>query len=312
MTYVMQIQPKPDLSVALVAYPGAQEAALCGLADLFAVATRYAEGGRIVVTRVSVPCVDRFDAIVFPPSLDGARPEPDQPLVQWATEQHARGTRLCSVCVGAFWLGAGGVLEGRPVTTHWALEEEFRARFPSARLCPELILVDDDDIVTAGGLMAWVDLGLFLVGQWGGPHLVSQVARHMLVDPSGREQRNYRSFRPSRAHGDGAILQVQTWLETHHHSQVNVQDMATQAGLSGRSFLRRFQAATGLTPSAYLQSLRVEKARGLLERSASPVAQIAWDVGYQDVSAFARVFRGITGLTAGEYRRRFGVGAGST
>ncbi len=308
MTNAMQNTPNPDHSIALVNYPGAQAAALYGLGDLFAVANRYAEGqGRIAVTTIADPVEQRFDALLFPPSLEGARGAPDHPLTLWAADQHRRGARACSVCAGAFWLGHAGLLDGRPATTHWALEEEFRAAFPGVRLIPESILVDDHDIVTAGGLMAWLDLGLFLVGLWGGPHMVSQVARHLLVDPSGREQRNYRSFRPRRQHGDAAVLQVQTWLETQAGEAVTVDDMARRAGLSTRTFLRRFQAATGLAPSAYLQQLRVEKARGLLERSRLPVSQIAWDVGYADPSAFARVFKAVTGLPAGDYRRRFGL-----
>ncbi|MBR9653104.1 helix-turn-helix domain-containing protein [Thalassobius aquimarinus] len=308
MTNAMQNAPKSDQNIALVDYPGAQAAALYGLSDLFKVANRYAEGqGRIVVTTVADPVAQPFDAFLFPPNLEGARGAPDHPLVRWAADQHRRGARACSVCAGAFWLGHAGLLDGRSATTHWALEDEFRDTFPTARLFPELILVDDHDIVTAGGLMAWLDLGLFLVGLWGGPHLVSQVSRHLLVDPSGREQRNYRSFRPRRQHGEAAILQVQTWLETRVGDAVTVDDMAAHAGLSARTFLRRFQAATGLSPSAYLQQLRVEKARGLLERSRLPVSQIAWDVGYADPSAFARVFKAVTGLSAGDYRRRFGL-----
>lgn len=301
----MQKPPNP-LSIALIATPGAQEAALHGLADLFTVANRFAPGS-LTATRIDSPSQTAFDILLFPPSLTGARAAPDHPLTQWARTQHAQGARLCSVCAGAFWLGAAGLLDHRPVTTHWALEDEFRTAFPKAHLNPEHILIDDHDIVTAGGLMAWVDLGLFLVGQAAGPAVVSQTARHLLVDPSGREQRTYRAFRPNRAHGDAAILTVQTWLETHHPQPLQTADMAATAHMSERSFLRRFHAATGLTPAAYLQHLRVEKARGLLERTPTPVNEIAWAVGYADPSAFARVFRHITGVTAGEYRRRFAI-----
>ncbi|WP_074647013.1 GlxA family transcriptional regulator [Thalassovita gelatinovora] len=304
----MQNPPNIDLSVALVDFPGAQAAALYGLSDLLKVASRYAGGqGRIEAVQIKVSEPKLFDVVIFPPSLDGARGDADHPLTHWVADQHRRGARVCSVCAGAFWLGHAGLLTGRPATTHWALEEEFCATFPEVRLVPERILVDDHDIVTAGGIMAWLDLGLFLVGLWGGPHLVSQVARHLLIDPSGREQRNYRSFRPRRQHGDAAILQVQTWLESRSGDAVTVEAMAGHAQLSERTFLRRFQVATGLSPSVYLQQVRVEKARGLLERSRLPVSQIGWQVGYGDPSAFARVFKAITGLSAGEYRRRFGT-----
>ena len=203
-------------------------------------------------------------------------------------------------------------MKGRPVTTHWALEEEFRKTFPDTQLNAEHLLIDDNDIVTAGGLMAWLDLGLFIVNRCLGPQLVSQTARHLLIDTAGREQRNYRSFRPPLTHGDREILALQHWLEGHVENDISIKGMAEQTQLSDRTFLRRFKAATGITPHSYVQNLRIEKARGLLERTRMPVTQIAWNVGYHDPSAFSRLFKATTGLTAGDYRKRFGVGTGRT
>ncbi len=134
----------------------------------------------------------------------------------------------------------------------------------------------------------------------------SAAARHLLVDPSGREQRNYRSFRPILTHGDDAILKVQHWLESNIGEQIGVKHLAKYAGVSERTFLRRFKLATNQTPNSYVQNLRVEKARGLLERTKKTISEIGWMVGYQDNSAFSRVFKTTTGLNAGEYRKRFG------
>ncbi|MBL4892601.1 MAG: helix-turn-helix domain-containing protein [Rhizobiaceae bacterium] len=103
------------------------------------------------------------------------------------------------------------------------------------------------------------------------------------------------------------ILKLQHWLEGHADSEITVAGMADRTKLSGRTFLRRFKKATSYTPNSYLQNLRIEKARGLLERTRIPVSEIGWNVGYQDASAFSRVFRATTGLTAGEYRNRFGL-----
>lgn len=307
--------PQRQPSVAILAYPGVQMSAVLGLGDLFLIANRSSRrqgGGQLAVTQVTPqmmqgPATDRFAAVILPPSLEQARGQDEEVVHDWLRRQHGFGALMCSVCPGAFWLGHSGLLKGRPVTTHWALEEEFRAAFPDTQLNAEHLLVDDHDIVTAGGLMAWLDMGLFLVKRWLGPQVVSETARQLLVDPSGREQRNYRSFRPSLSHGDAAILALQHWLEGNVGDEITVKLMARRTGLSGRTFLRRFKAATGLTPNAYLQSLRVEKARGLLERTRIPVGEIGWRVGYLDPSAFSRVFRATTGLTAGDYRNRFGV-----
>lgn len=301
--------------IALVAYPGVQMSALLGLGDLFLIANRYAEDhgdARLAVAQVSKqnmadPTLGPFEAVILPPSLETSRGEAEHVVHKWLRSQHASGALLCSVCAGAFWLGHSGLITGRSVTTHWDLEEEFRAAFPNIQVNSDQLLIDDNDIVTVGGLMAWLDLGLFIVNRWLGSNVVSQTARHLLVDPSGREQRNYRTFRPSLGHGDAAILSLQHWLEGHVEGNITVESMAERTHLSGRTFLRRFKAATGHTPNAYVQNLRVEKARGLLERTRMTVAEICWSVGYQDTSAFSRVFRTTTGLTPGEYRNRFGV-----
>mgnify|MGYP003628016049 CR=1 FL=1 len=304
-----------DTSIAIVAYPGVQMSAVLGLEDLFLIANRNVRqhgGCQLTVQQVSrhamaAPALGRFDAVILPPSLEQSRGQHENTIHAWLRAQHGAGALMCSVCAGAFWLGHAGLLQGRAITTHWDLEAEFRATFPEIMINAEHLLIDDNDIVTAGGLMAWVDLGFFIVNRWLGPQVVSQTARHLLVDPGGREQRNYRSFTPPLTHGDAAILALQHWLEGHVDSVITVETMATRTQSSSRTFLRRFKAATGHTPNAYVQNLRIEKARGLLERTRMSIAEISWNVGYQDASAFSRTFRATIGLTAGEYRNRFGV-----
>ena len=249
------------------------------------------------------PC----SAFVFPPSIDGSRGTDAPQLQDWAVTQHQAGALACSVCAGAFWLGHADLLNGRPATTHWALEAEFRAAFPKADLRPEHILIDDHDVITAGGLMAWLDLGLHLTGRWYGSNAVSQLARHLLIDPAGREQRHYSSFRPNRSHGDTRILAVQRHMERQVQEQMLAEQLAELAGMSLRTFIRQFQSATGYPPATYLQALRIEKARAALERGGDSVSEIAWSVGYQDLSAFSRVFKARTGLSPGAYRRRFHI-----
>ncbi len=302
-------------SIAILAYPDAQQAAVLGLADLFEVANRNSAaqvGGQLDVCILSADDLKKqerlfCDVIILPPSLSQGRRYDDQRILDWIKAGHGQGATVCSICAGAFWLGASGLLDGRPVTTHWLLEKDLQRQFPKAEVNSEHILIDDHDIVSAGGLMAWVDLGLFVVTRYLGQQITSVTARHLLIDPSGREQKNYRSFRPVLTHGDPSILLVQHGLEKSYADEVSVECLARQARMSARTFLRRFKAATGLTPTIYLQNLRIEKARGLLERTRLPIGEVAWRVGYKDSSAFSRVFKEITGLKAGRYRERFSV-----
>ena len=210
------------------------------------------------------------------------------------------------MCVGAFLLAELSVLDGRPATTHWGVGEVFAARFPRVDLDTDRMVIDDGDIVTAGGVMAWVDLGLRLVERFLGPTTTLETARYFIVDPGGREQRFYSQFSPTLDHGDEAILKVQRWLQGTIGERPSVDEMAARAGLGRRTFLRRFQGATGLRTREYLQHLAVGRARELLESSSESLQGISWSVGYEDPSAFRKVFLELIGLSPGDYRRRFG------
>ncbi len=153
--------------------------------------------------------------------------------------------------------------------------------------------------------MAWVDLGLRVVSRFMGIGVMQDLAKLLLADPGGREQIAYSDFSPPLLHGDQVVLKTQRWLGNNFTSSISVHEMNQIAGLSKRTFLRRFQKATGFSPVAYLQALRVQGAKELLESTRQAVEQIAWDVGYTDVSAFHVVFKRRTGLTPGEYRSRF-------
>jgi transcriptional regulator GlxA family with amidase domain len=168
------------------------------------------------------------------------------------------------------------------------------------------LVIDDGDLITAGGLMAWIDLGLRLIDRLLGPATTLETARFFLVDPGGREQRFYQTFSPLLGHGDDAVLRTQRWLQTKSGTKVTVPQMAARAGLGERTFQRRFLRATGLGPTDYLQHLRVAKARELLERTQDAVDEIAWRVGYEDAGAFRKVFLRTMGLSPAAYRRRFG------
>ncbi|RDJ20355.1 GlxA family transcriptional regulator [Bosea caraganae] len=315
--------------IGLLAYPDAQLAAVYGLTDLFRIAgeqSRASGEPDAAVIRVShwrqaadgagVECA--YDShpgsphkpshLIAPPSL--IMPDKMQPMrgfVSWMTERHAAGTTLCSVCAGAFLLGETGLLAGREATTHWAFAEALAQRFPAIRVDTGRMVIDDGDIITAGGILAWTDLGLTLVERLLGPSVMLETARFLLIDPPGRTQLPYSHFVQKLDHGDAAILRVQHWLQATLGKDHGVPALAARAGLEERTFLRRFRKATGLRPTEYAQQVRIAKAREALELSRRPVAQIAWEVGYGDASAFRKLFQRVTGLAPADYRRRFGV-----
>ncbi|MCP8894985.1 helix-turn-helix domain-containing protein [Shinella daejeonensis] len=247
------------------------------------------------------------DVLILPPSLDGpATAGTAAPYVDWLRGRHAEGAILASVCAGAFLLGETGLLDGRPSTTHWILEDQFRDRFPRVPVDVDRLLIDGGQILTAGGVMSWTDLCLRLVERLRGAEVMTQTARFLLVDPPGREQRYYSIFPPRTGHGDTAVLEVQRWLQETEAKDISLETLATRAGLERRTFLRRFRKATGMTTSEYGQRLRVSRACELLQFSGLTVEQIAWETGYGDPGSFRKIFARFIGLTPGEYRQRFG------
>jgi len=311
-------QSSDSIKIGLAAYPQSQSAAIFGLQDLFDVANRFGQDEAEQVRRIDTETVknfsrldNRLQALVLPPALNQQIEwGTEHQLVRWVRHHHGQGALVCSICAGAFPLAASGLLDGRQATTHWALASDFAARFPDIKLEADRLVIDDGDIITAGGLMAWTDLGLRLIARFMGPALMLKVARFFLIDPGERAQSFYSSFVPNLTHGDDRILQVQHWLQSRYAEPVTIPDMAGVARLELRTFGRRFNAACGLSPSEYLQYLRISKARERLELSQTSIESIARDVGYTDISAFRRMFFKVVGLTPGEYRKRFAPASG--
>jgi transcriptional regulator GlxA family with amidase domain len=317
------------VEIGILVYPEAQLAAVHGLTDIFLVANRFAatrnlpakpalrvSHWRQIANGKAVECVfdtnpgayNRPAVLIAPPSLSNPiSRELAAPFAAWLMERHDDGSVLCSVCAGAFILAETGLLAGRSATTHWTHLDELTQRFPDIRVDGGKLIIEDGDMITAGGVMAWTDLGMKLVDRLLGSTIMVETARFLLVDPPGREQRYYSSFSPNFHHGDRPILNVQHWLQSNGAKNVNLRDMAALARLEERTFLRRFQKATGLRPSEYCQRLRVGRAREMLEFTNHAVDQIAFSVGYKESGAFRRTFHKVMGISPGAYRKRFGM-----
>jgi transcriptional regulator GlxA family with amidase domain len=307
---------------------GTANGGMYGLTDLFTYASRFAarrqdhavqlpvrlthwradeDDRNVRCTYDSCPGSPHAPTVVVIPNNHRAIAEPDwdSPFVTWLRLRHAEGVVLAAVCGGVFILAKTGLLTGRQATTHWAHSDQFSAQFPDVLMESDHMVIDYGDVLTAGGALAWADLGLRLTERFLGSAVMLDTARYLNVDPPGREQRFYSGFEPRTKHGDGAILKAQHWLSAQRERAVTVADIARYAGLEPRTFLRRFVQATGMKPSEYQQRLRMTRAREMLEFSRSTVDEIASSVGYIDAGGFRRVFRNIVGLTPSDYRRRF-------
>lgn len=253
---------------------------------------------------------DRADLLLLPAV---GRPEPAvlQAAAPWITFLRSRRPRrtaaplprFASICSAAFVLGEAGLLDGRRATTHWSLEQAFRQRYPAARLMIDEMLTHDGEVACSGGAYAGVDLCLHLLRLAGGEALARRVAGDLVFEDRRGPQSRLAARLPAPAHDDGTIERLQRWIETHHAQPLTLPAMAEQAHCSPRSLLRRFRGATGLTPIAYLQRVRVAAAEARLADPQQTVEAVAWAVGYEDRAAFAKVFKRITGQSPAALRR---------
>lgn len=231
-------------------------------------------------------------------------------IVRWLREQHEVGKEIGSLCFGAYFLAEAGLLDGTQATSHWLAIPDMRVRYPRVELLPDVLLTDKDGIYTSGGaLLSW-NLVLYLMEKFVSRELAISVSKMFNIDLDKGRQSHFTVFNGQRSHGDEHILNAQQYIEAHYMDAISIEQVAAQAHMSKRNFIRRFKTATGNTPIEYIQRVKIEAAKKALERSGGDVNSVMYDAGYNDLKSFRKVFRQVTGMTPQDYRRKFSrVGA---
>jgi transcriptional regulator GlxA family with amidase domain len=238
--------------------------------------------------------------------------EQNPELVPWLKRHYAQGAHVASICTGVFLLAETGLLDGRDATLHWGFTDLFRQKYPQVHVKQDQMFLDQGRLYCSAGVNAGLDLSLYLVEKFCGRQTAVQCAKTMILDLGREIQTPYDCFLFSRNHADVAVFEIQKWIEQHHTQAIDYDQLAGDFGLSRRSLERRFKQATGLTPLGYLQQLRVETAKHLLEEGGRTFNEITFLVGYEDISFFRKVFIRLTGLRPREYQQRFtGFAAGA-
>ena len=226
-------------------------------------------------------------------------------ITPWLRERHAAGSIICGEANGVFWMAEAGLLNGKEATTYQRYFREFAERFPQVQLNPDKHLTDADNLYCVAGPTSGCDLYIYLIERFCGASVAQAVARDILYEVQRSYSPGRIGFGGQKLHQDVAILQIQQWLEEHFTEKFRFEDMAREHGMSIRNFMRRFQAATGDKPLHYLQRLRIETAKTLLSATRKSIKTISYEVGYDDASFFARLFRQHTELSPNNYRRQF-------
>ncbi|SPH18126.1 HTH-type transcriptional regulator CdhR [Defluviimonas aquaemixtae] len=268
-----------------------------------------------IPVRVHKRCdeVDRTDIIIAPSVIleDGCWRHGRYPeLTAWIDSMHRQGALLCSACSGVFLLAETGAFDGREVTVHWGYDAAFRQAYPRIPVFPEKVLLvsgDANELVSSGAAMTWHDLVLYLIARYVGNSAAQAVARFFALQWHHDGVTPYVVFKGRTDHRDAAIREVQDWLATKFSVASPVEEMMRRSGLAERTLTRRFKAATGLSPLAYVQRLRIESAKRLLEDNKLPIDEIAWRCGYEDPAFFRRLFKRTTGMAPGSFRKRFSI-----
>jgi transcriptional regulator GlxA family with amidase domain len=271
-----------------------------------------ASGVPINVQR-AIGSIETSDIVIVPSVL--LRPEGWEKgryprLVEWLRTMHERGAVLCSACSGIFLLAETGLFDGKDATVHFGYARAFATAYPAVPIHPERVLVisgSRDELVSSGASTTWHDLVLYLVARYAGATSAQELARLFALQWHQDGLTPYIVFEGRSDHGDGEIQSAQQWLSKHFSVANPVEQMIRRSKLAARTFKRRFANATGLTPIAYVQRLRIEDAKRRLERTDASVDEISWRVGYEDAAFFRRLFKRTTGLAPGAYRKRFRI-----
>lgn len=226
----------------------------------------------------------------------------------WLRRMHRDGAVVGSICSGSVFLAEAGLLDGIEATTHWSVAPIFREFYPRVKLRPERILCPagaEHRIVTAGGASTWSELGLYLVARFAGETEARRLSKVFVIGDKSDGQLPFAAMARPRQHEDAAIGKAQIWIADNYTVENPVTRMAEVAGLPDRTFSRRFRKATGYGPVEYVQALRLEEAKQMLETTDAPVDAIAPAVGYSDPVFFRRIFKRQVGITPTRYRQRF-------
>ncbi|MCW0367982.1 HTH-type transcriptional regulator CdhR [Xanthomonas sacchari] len=266
------------------------------------------DAGFAIQVQHGLEALDGADTVIVPSWRDAAEPAPAA-LCQALRRAHAAGAQVVGLCLGTFVLADAGLLDGRPATTHWAALARFAQRHPQVRLQPDVLYVDDGDVLTSAGTVAGIDCCLHLVRRRHGADVANRIARRLVVAPhrqGGQAQYIEQPLPASRR--DAQLGPTLDWMLQRLEQPLRLDALAAHARMSRRSFTRQFRQATGTTVVQWLAHQRLVRAQQLLESTDLPLERIAANCGFGSAGALRLQFTRDLGLPPSAYRRGFRAG----
>ncbi len=230
----------------------------------------------------------------------------ERQLVDWLNQQHAKNADLASICIGAFLLAETGLLKGKKVTTNIRFADLFRQRYPDVEVQDDKIIIDQGNIYTCGGAFVFTTFMIYLIEKYFGHQEAILVSKVLMINTHQLPQHTFSVFQLQRNHSDEKIVEAQLFIEKNYEHSLSIEGLAGRYYMSNRNFIRRFEGATGNTPLEYLQRVRIEAAKKLLENSNDSIEQIAVKCGYEDIGFFRKIFKRNVALNPKEYQKKYG------
>ncbi|MEQ8905218.1 helix-turn-helix domain-containing protein [Ekhidna sp.] len=251
--------------------------------------------------------IQHTDVVIIPAMFGDPQElmEQNEALVPWVEKQYQNGADLVSMCVGAFFLGGMGILNGKRCSTHWGAAEDFKRLFPEVIVEDERIVSESHRIYTSGGALAFTNLLIYLIERYAGREVAIAAAKAYMIDVDRTSQSPFMMFSGQKSHEDQEVLKAQEYIETHFKDKISVEDLCDEIGVGRRTFERRFKSSTTNTIFEYIQRVKIEAAKTELEKGVKTVSQVMFEVGYNDTKAFREIFKRITGMTPVAYKERY-------
>jgi len=269
--------------------------------------TKQSTGLFTVIPNALIKDVKKTDLIIIP-ALHGdpvkAR-EMNKEFLPWIIEQYKNGAEIVSFCIGAFFLAATGLLNGKQCTTHWVSANDFRNMFPEVILLDDKIMTAQDGIYTSGGAYSYLNLLLYLIEKYAGRDISVLISKTFMIDIDKDNQSQFIIFKGQKEHDDEQVKKAQEYIEKNFNEKITIDQLADMLALSRRSLERRFKKATCNTVNEYIHRVKIEAAKMNLESSRNNVNEVMYKVGYADPKAFRVTFKRITGLSPVQYRNKY-------
>lgn len=269
--------------------------------------TRQTSGLFTINPDVLLENVKKTDLIIIPAihgDMDTAL-KANAAFLPWIVSQYNRGAEVASLCIGAFFLAATGLLEGKQCATHWASANAFREKFPEVNLVDDKIMTAEEGIYTSGGAYSYLNLLLYIIEKYAGRDVAILISKAFMIDIDRSSQSPFIMFEGQKSHEDEPVKKAQEFIEQNYQERITVDQLASMFALGRRNLERRFKKATSNTVAEYIQRVKIEAAKMSLESSMESVNEVMYKVGYNDTKAFRTTFKRITGMSPLQYKNKY-------